>query len=233
MKKAAEMSHEELAAALVAMPKRGRGRPKKDTARQSDEVTAADKPVLFGHERQGINAELPYGHLYTAQAITPLDERHMAPDHAENPKVAFTETAVSVLEKHGLVPPAADPSVADCAAWANDVPGIELPMPGELPEGAGNEISAEDAAGRPEPYRYPDFQPVLDPLPAGVRWATVIREPHNRNMKLVKFLDDGSEDIAWVRSRDLDKLGGRMEGSRIKLVVNPDAFQGGWIQWRG
>jgi hypothetical protein len=49
----------------------------------------------------------------------------------------------------------------------------------------------------------------------------------------VKFLDDGSEDIAWVRSRDLDKLGGRMEGTRIKLIVNPDSFQGGWIQWRG
>jgi hypothetical protein len=159
----------------------------------------------------------PVGHLYTPAGVTEL------PD-----PLAFTEKAVSVLEKHGLTPRAADPSDAACAAWANDVPGIELPIPGETFQSLVSTLPEP-----PEIYHYPDFEPVLDPLPAGVRWGLVIREPNNRNMKLVKFLDDGSEDIAWVRSRDLDKLGGRMEGTRIKLIVNPDSFQGGWIQWRG
>jgi hypothetical protein len=231
MKKADEMSHEELARALVAMPKRGRGRPKKPAL---NEIGAAQ--VRFDAP------PIPTGHLYTAAGVTELTTHSVPrPDDTvlqKSVESAAKEFMAEALVKQGFdgLPafsairgnhgPLKDPSQAEVERWANEVPGIELPMPGELPD-AGIPITAT------EPYAYPEFNPVLDDLPAGVRWATVIREPHNRNMKLVRFLDDGSEDIAWIRSRDLDKLGGRMEGTRIKLVVNPDAFQGGWIQWRG
>lgn len=208
------------AAISVAVVKRKRGRPKK--AIITDNLCVDDLPP-------------PAGHLYTAQGVTPLPQVF---DLGER-KIEFTQTAINVLEKHGLSP-AADPSQAECEKWANDVPGIELPMPGGFTISVGNAgdlpppgVPFIDAVFQPEAYSYPDFQPVLDPLPPGVRWATVIREPANRNMKLVKFLDDGTEDIAWVRSREVERMQGRMEGERLKLIPNPDSFQGGWIQWRG
>ena len=88
---------------------------------------------------------------------------------------------------------------------------------------------------QPKEYRYPDFKPVRDPVPAGIRWARVTRHLANQLMKIIEFEDDQCPGIGFMGIREQNaaiKRKGKLVGQTFAWEVNPDTVQGGWRLWR-
>jgi hypothetical protein len=94
----------------------------------------------------------------------------------------------------------------------------------------------------PDAYRYPEFKPVRDPVPEGVKWARVKRELGNELQKVMVLEDDFDlpehkrrEVLAWMSLREQQLAGatrGRLIGQTFPIEKNPDERQGGWRVWR-
>jgi hypothetical protein len=94
---------------------------------------------------------------------------------------------------------------------------------------------ALDIPGDPN-YKYPDFKPVRELVPEGVRWALVTRELGNVRQKEVRF-EDGAEPktgILWMGYKEIEhaKHRGRVLGTSYPIKSNPDLEQGGYIIYR-
>jgi hypothetical protein len=75
-------------------------------------------------------------------------------------------------------------------------------------------------------YKYPDFVPPRDPVPAGVEYALVTGEYGNSLMKKIQF-DNGMRATLHVTRRMADKVLHRT----FPVTENPDNRQGGFVIW--
>lgn len=111
-------------------------------------------------------------------------------------------------------------------------PKVKLTVTDGQPQEVAS-VTVADPPGDPN-YRYPDFKPAREPLPAGVVYATVRRELFNSLQKEVQ-LEGGEYAIlwlAWKEAEALKKRYGRLIGVNVPVEVNPDERQGGYRIWK-
>lgn len=91
------------------------------------------------------------------------------------------------------------------------------------------------APAAPEPYKYPEFKPIRDPLPPQVRYARIKRELGHELQKVAVLEEDASvEVLVWMtlrQQKDAVNRKGRLIGQVFPIEANPDDRQGGYRVW--
>lgn len=103
------------------------------------------------------------------------------------------------------------------------------------PEPKSDPAAVADMPGDPN-YKYPDFKPIREPVPEGVRYARILRELSHVNQKVGFFEDDqGVQILIWMTLDQQQKAKarkGRLIGQVFPIERNPDERQAGWRIYR-
>lgn len=131
------------------------------------------------------------------------------------------DEAVAYMKTHGMIE-----AFQGAPEW----------KPISAPEGEKRPIQSS-----PDEYHYPEFKPIRDPLPPGVRWARILRELGNELQKVVTFESDDPKPVEsrvtallWmgIREQKDARTRGRLIGQTFPIESNPDTLQGGYRVWR-
>lgn len=89
--------------------------------------------------------------------------------------------------------------------------------------------------GNVPPYVYPDFKPVREPMPAGVKWAKIHRELGHQLQKVAILEGTEVQVLVWMglkEQTDWIKQKGRLIGQVFPIEANPEPLQGGYRIYR-